>query len=214
MKQPINQPPITQQPTSQTPVTPVGNQSKLPLIILIALLFLLLGAGAMFAWQNWPEINPLKPKEVGCTLEAKICPDGLSVGRVPPNCDFAICPSISPVAQPTQSPNTQIPTDESIKEEFYVKGEVVVGFKKGTIYSDAKHLLDSYNLRYKEPYKRLDFENKKEIPYEPSDVIDEKPVFFVVYVPIGEEQKWVEIIAKNNLVEYTQLNHYVTSFSP
>jgi hypothetical protein len=31
-----------------------------------------------------------KPK--ACTMEAKICPDGSAVGRVPPNCDFAPCP--------------------------------------------------------------------------------------------------------------------------
>lgn len=30
-----------------------------------------------------------------CTLEAKLCPDGSSVGRVPPNCDFAPCPTVN-----------------------------------------------------------------------------------------------------------------------
>ena len=29
---------------------------------------------------------------VACTMEAKICPDGSSVGRVGPNCEFAECP--------------------------------------------------------------------------------------------------------------------------
>src|SRR5690606_35467881 len=29
---------------------------------------------------------------VGCTAEAKICPDGSAVGRVPPSCEFAPCP--------------------------------------------------------------------------------------------------------------------------
>ena len=27
-----------------------------------------------------------------CTLDAKICPDGSSVGREGPNCEFAACP--------------------------------------------------------------------------------------------------------------------------
>jgi len=27
-----------------------------------------------------------------CTMDAKQCPDGSYVGRVPPNCDFAPCP--------------------------------------------------------------------------------------------------------------------------
>jgi len=33
------------------------------------------------------------PQPVACTEEAKICPDGSDVGRIPPNCDFALCPS-------------------------------------------------------------------------------------------------------------------------
>jgi hypothetical protein len=37
-----------------------------------------------------------KPKSlVACTMEAKICPDGSSVGRIGPNCEFAECPGIS-----------------------------------------------------------------------------------------------------------------------
>jgi len=31
-------------------------------------------------------------KQVLCTAEAKLCPDGSSVGRVPPDCKFAQCP--------------------------------------------------------------------------------------------------------------------------
>jgi len=31
-----------------------------------------------------------------CTMDAKICPDGTAVGRIPPNCDFAPCPAASP----------------------------------------------------------------------------------------------------------------------
>ena len=31
---------------------------------------------------------------VACTMEAKICPDGSAVGRMPPSCDFAPCPAV------------------------------------------------------------------------------------------------------------------------
>jgi len=34
--------------------------------------------------------NPDKP--IPCTEEAKLCPDGSYVGRVPPSCEFAECP--------------------------------------------------------------------------------------------------------------------------
>lgn len=36
-----------------------------------------------------------------CTMDAKICPDGSSVGRSGPNCEFAACPSTNNTA--TQS---------------------------------------------------------------------------------------------------------------
>jgi len=32
------------------------------------------------------------PAQKACTLEAKVCPDGSSVGRTGPNCEFAPCP--------------------------------------------------------------------------------------------------------------------------
>ena len=35
-------------------------------------------------------ISPSQP-QVACTADAKICPDGSSVGRVPPDCEFAAC---------------------------------------------------------------------------------------------------------------------------
>jgi hypothetical protein len=33
------------------------------------------------------------PTQKACTLEAKVCPDGSSVGRTGPNCEFAPCPT-------------------------------------------------------------------------------------------------------------------------
>ena len=32
---------------------------------------------------------------VACTMDAKICPDGSAVGRMPPDCEFAPCPGES-----------------------------------------------------------------------------------------------------------------------
>jgi hypothetical protein len=31
-------------------------------------------------------------ENVFCTMDAKLCPDGSSVGRIPPSCEFAPCP--------------------------------------------------------------------------------------------------------------------------
>lgn len=38
------------------------------------------------------ETSDMCPKEVACTQDAKLCPDGSYVGRVAPNCEFATCP--------------------------------------------------------------------------------------------------------------------------
>lgn len=35
---------------------------------------------------------------VACTMDARVCPDGSAVGRVPPDCEFAPCPGEPPAA--------------------------------------------------------------------------------------------------------------------
>lgn len=44
-----------------------------------------------------------RAQSVMCTLEAKLCPDGSSVGRVPPRCEFAPCPQTSMNTSSTKS---------------------------------------------------------------------------------------------------------------
>jgi hypothetical protein len=50
-------------------------------------------------------------KPTACTEEAKICPDGSAVGRIPPDCEFAECPE---VPEDITEPETTI--EESISE--------------------------------------------------------------------------------------------------
>ena len=40
---------------------------------------------------------------VACTMDAKVCPDGSAVGRVPPSCEFAACPTGNSSSEPTES---------------------------------------------------------------------------------------------------------------
>jgi hypothetical protein len=86
----------TQQPSSK----------KLLLIVTVVVLVLAAAFGAFAMMQKppvdqWPEQQPTptptatpEPTEeaVFCTMDAKICPDGSSVGRVPPSCEFEACP--------------------------------------------------------------------------------------------------------------------------
>lgn len=57
-----------------------------------------MGRSGLCGTEPTPISTPTPTPGTRCTLEAKICPDGSSVGRVPPNCDFAPCPS--PTARP------------------------------------------------------------------------------------------------------------------
>lgn len=56
------------------------------IFFLIVCLLAVIATGVL-TWIFWP-----KPEKiVGCTMEAKLCPDGTAVGRVPPDCEFALC---------------------------------------------------------------------------------------------------------------------------
>ncbi len=51
-------------------------------------------------------IGAPSPGQKGCTMEAKICPDGSAVGRTGPNCEFAACPTATPTPSPTPTSAT------------------------------------------------------------------------------------------------------------
>lgn len=63
------------------------------LLIFLIVLVLIIIVGAVFYYNYFPKLVSDKP--VACTMEAKLCPDGVtSVGRQGPNCEFAECPII------------------------------------------------------------------------------------------------------------------------
>ncbi len=76
---------------------------KIFLLVLVALAVTL--TGCALPWQ--------KTTPVACTMEAKLCSDGSSVGRTGPNCEFAACPtpklctdgSVCPVTSTSQLAN-------------------------------------------------------------------------------------------------------------
>ncbi len=57
------------------------------IIILIVVGVLVVGGSGYYAIKK-----SQKPAVQACTQEAKICPDGSSVGRTGPNCEFTACP--------------------------------------------------------------------------------------------------------------------------
>jgi plastocyanin len=55
---------------------------------LIVLIILVLIGGIAYAYMR----NSPDQDAVVCTMDAKLCPDGTYVGRIGPNCEFALCP--------------------------------------------------------------------------------------------------------------------------
>ena len=67
-------------------------QNKVLVLVFIAVVFIL--GGLLYIYNPNPTEykNPNEKDPVACTMEAKLCPDGSYVGRVGPNCEFAVCP--------------------------------------------------------------------------------------------------------------------------
>src|SRR3989344_303537 len=64
-------------------------------IFIVGLVIFLISGGAFYLGKNSPKDSS---KQVACTKEAKVCPDGSAVGRTGPNCEFAECPQPSPAS--------------------------------------------------------------------------------------------------------------------
>lgn len=118
-----SQPQQISQASSETP-----SKSYLPFTIGGLLILLIVGVGGFYLGKTStkPDITPtpINPQEKGCTMEAKICPDGSAVGRRGPNCEFALCP-----IQALSLTPTQIVQDETNNLKTYTNEEVGFTFK-------------------------------------------------------------------------------------
>ncbi len=85
-------------------------------------------------------------KPVACTMDAKICPDGSSVGRVGPNCEFAKCPGAINNAGLRNEENKI--KREQVREETQIKREQVREENKGEI-TNIKNELEQRREAYK-----------------------------------------------------------------
>jgi len=89
-------------------------KNKTFVIVFLVIIFAL----GIFLYMNNPEAThygatpktPSSPDNgVVCTMEAKLCPDGSYVGRIPPKCEFKACP---------------IPQDVKMEDGTVDKGEI------------------------------------------------------------------------------------------
>lgn len=82
----------------------------------IAIFFALLAVWVVGVVMTAPPRDDKYPsaRDIACTTEAMICPDGSAVGRTGPNCEFAACPPSEPApvsgeTQPIVPPTKPIP---------------------------------------------------------------------------------------------------------
>lgn len=97
---------------------------------------------------------PTPTEEVSCTEEAKICPDGSSVSRIPPDCKFEECP----LSQGEGKKFTGLIT--SINYNCHMDGMCGIGVGKSFIIIDSGESLNSNETKGTVPDGLLD-ENKK-----------------------------------------------------
>lgn len=67
-------------------------QKDLQLVLLIIVLIVLAWLISLLEISRQKELAPQPEESVFCTMDAKMCPDGSYVGRIPPECNFAPCP--------------------------------------------------------------------------------------------------------------------------
>lgn len=66
-----------------------NNKGFIPILIVLTIVGVLALGGGIYYY-----LVKNSQKSIGCTQEAKVCPDGSAVGRTGPNCEFAVCPEV------------------------------------------------------------------------------------------------------------------------
>jgi hypothetical protein len=85
------------------------------IIASIFLILLVIGTVVYYIIRGTLDKNP-DDRVVACTMDAKICPDGSSVGRIGPDCEFEKCPT--PTVQGTTTVDVTIQTAPLIDPKY------------------------------------------------------------------------------------------------
>lgn len=98
---------------------------------------------ASFLYRNTVE-RPGVALEGACTMEAKICPDGTSVGREGPSCEFSAC--LPPnVEIPSAGVSFVIPEGYAADENAYgANTELLAAFTKPSLSEAVRHTIVVY----------------------------------------------------------------------
>lgn len=137
---------VTTSVTPTTPAPPVSSTtppesgkkgSPLLVVSIILVVIALLAAVAYIVGAAY--VRNSSGGRKSCTLEAKLCPDGTSVGRSGPNCDFDACPapSSTPIVEPTEGTPSASPNATNSGNLNTMPAESPISSPSGSSSSDA-----------------------------------------------------------------------------
>ena len=89
------------------------------ILIVLAVLLLVASGGSALYLSKKHATSP-----VACTLEAKICPDGSTVSRTGPNCEFSVCSEKTPPTLPSGGKVSATSTS-SLNQKISVNGVII-----------------------------------------------------------------------------------------
>ena len=142
------------------PVTKPKNKflnKKWLVLGLVLLILIVLGSVGSYFYLN-------ANKQVACTLEAKLCPDGSSVGRTGPKCEFAKCPSVT--TTPEVMPLPTLTASETASWKTYNVLAEKISFRLPNSWAQYNNsqegigsLQNPYDYYSSKPNKQLNQEN-------------------------------------------------------
>ncbi len=68
---------------------------EMKVFISIVAILLLFTLAVYYFWDEEPALSTNEEEKGVCILDSLLCPDGSYVGRIPPECNFAQCPTSS-----------------------------------------------------------------------------------------------------------------------
>ncbi len=108
-----------------------GQKGFAPILVV---LLIAVGIGGYFSYQQVNRNSSTPPlNQAACTQEAKLCPDGSSVGRVGPNCEFAPCPTSKESTSSAETTNWK--TYTNVKFGYSLKYPTSGKITEGGVYS-------------------------------------------------------------------------------
>ena len=96
------------------------------LLVIVSLIILLGGGLYLYAQNGSPSNTPPLTNDgggVACTMEAKLCPDGVTyVGRGGPNCEFAACPNTPATNNGGGNNSSSLPIETGLNKKISALG--------------------------------------------------------------------------------------------